>query len=99
MRIVFFKKKYIYFFQIEFQTFNYNDALRSYKIALAFQPNDPCLEEAIHKTKVALKKEKGSEEQIPWIGAALGIIAGATIIISSQIFTNIPVSRVSIKNI
>lgn len=80
---------------MEFQTFNFNDALLSYKIALTLQPWDRNIEEAIEKTKAAMKKEKASDHQIPWIGAAIGIFVGALIVVADQIFTHKPVLGVS----
>ncbi|KAK6643778.1 hypothetical protein RUM43_000041 [Polyplax serrata] len=77
--------------EVEYETFNYNDALLSYKIALTLQPNDPSLENAIKRTKAAVKKEKASDDQIPWIGAAIGIFVGAGIVIADQIFTHKPI--------
>lgn len=68
----------------------------SYKIALTLQPNDPSLELAVEKTKTAMKKDKRADDQVPWIGAAVGIFIGVSLVIADQILTNKPTLGVCI---
>lgn len=76
--------------QVEFSTFNFNDALFSYTHAFTLEPNEPTIENAIKKTMKAMKEDKASDSQISWIGAAIGIFIGASIVVADQILTHKP---------
>jgi RsiW-degrading membrane proteinase PrsW (M82 family) len=64
--------------------------LLSYKIAATLQPNDPSIENALHKTRLGLAKDKKADNQIPWVGAGVGIIVAVTLVIADHIFTHKP---------
>ncbi|KAF4529319.1 hypothetical protein B566_EDAN011413, partial [Ephemera danica] len=76
--------------EVEFATFHFIDALQSYKNALMLQPEDPNLIDAISRTSKEWQKDKKADDQIPWLGAGIGIIIGVLIVIADQVLTNKP---------
>ncbi|KAK0088868.1 hypothetical protein PV325_010465 [Microctonus aethiopoides] len=76
--------------EVEFHTFRFDEALKSYGQALHFQPNDPDILEAINKTSRSLIKDQRADQQIPWLGAGIGIIFGVIVVIADYVFTNKP---------
>jgi len=69
---------------VEFQTDNFFEALLSYQTALVLQPGDPSVEAAVERTKLAIKKEKQADEQVPWVGAGLGLIIAVVIAVADS---------------
>ncbi|XP_074099771.1 serine/threonine-protein phosphatase 5-like [Cotesia typhae] len=76
--------------EVEFYTFRFDDALHSYRQALSLQPNDPDIMEAINKASRSLIKDQRADQQIPWLGAGIGIILGVIVVIADYVFTNKP---------
>ncbi|XP_063981994.1 uncharacterized protein LOC135165019 [Diachasmimorpha longicaudata] len=76
--------------EVEFHTFRFSEALHSYGQALNLQPNDPDILEAINKTTRSLIKDQRADQQIPWLGAGIGIILGVIVVIADYVFTNKP---------
>jgi len=76
--------------EVEFSTFHFSDALVSYRIALKLQPNDPDILKAILKTSQQKEKDRKADDQIPWLGAGVGIIMGVIIVIADHILTYKP---------
>ncbi|KAJ9582179.1 hypothetical protein L9F63_003478, partial [Diploptera punctata] len=76
--------------EVEFCTFRFSEALLSYQQALQLQPNDPVILEAILKTSKEKRKDMKADDQIPWLGAGVGIIMGVIIVIADQILTYTP---------
>lgn len=76
--------------EVEFSTFHFSDALISYSLALKLQPNDPSILEAIAKTSLERQKDRKADDQIPWLGAGVGIIMGVTIVAADHILTHKP---------
>ncbi|XP_021937921.1 STI1-like protein [Zootermopsis nevadensis] len=76
--------------EVEFSTFRFSDALISYGHALKLQPNDPSILEAIVKTSKERQKDRRADDQIPWLGAGVGIIMGVIIVIADNILTHKP---------
>ncbi|XP_069696331.1 stress-induced-phosphoprotein 1-like [Periplaneta americana] len=76
--------------EVEFSTFHFSDALISYGLALKLQPNDPSILEAIVKTSQERQKDRKADDQIPWLGAGVGIIMGVIIVIADHILTHKP---------
>ncbi|KAK9507035.1 hypothetical protein O3M35_008865 [Rhynocoris fuscipes] len=76
--------------EVEAATFHFAEAMLSYRCALELIPNDPIVNEAIKRTTVLLNKEKKANEQVPWLGAGIGIIIGVVIVLADQIFTAKP---------
>lgn len=76
--------------EVEFSTFHFSDALISYRIALKLQPNDPDILKAILKTSQQKEKDRRADDQIPWLGAGVGIIMGVIIVIADHILTYKP---------
>ncbi|XP_076288950.1 serine/threonine-protein phosphatase 5-like [Lasioglossum baleicum] len=76
--------------EVESQTFRFSEALQSYNIALSLQPNEPTILEAMNKVSRLLIKDKRADQQIPWLGAGVGIILGVIVVIADYVFTNKP---------
>ncbi|XP_026290831.1 uncharacterized protein LOC113215417 [Frankliniella occidentalis] len=70
--------------EVEFATFHFSDALSSYGKALARQRDDPNIRHALTKTTQGWLRDRRADEQIPWLGAGVGIIIGVVIVISDQ---------------
>lgn len=76
--------------EVEFATFNFTDAILSYRMALSLHPNDPAITAALARTCQERKKDLKADEQIPWLGAGLGIIIGVIIVIADQVLVATP---------
>ncbi|XP_043584849.1 dnaJ homolog subfamily C member 3 homolog isoform X1 [Bombus pyrosoma] len=76
--------------EVESQTFRFSEALQSYNKALSFQPNEPTILEAMNRVTQLLIKDKRADQQIPWLGAGVGIILGVIVVIADNVFTNKP---------
>ncbi|XP_014244695.1 hsp70-Hsp90 organizing protein 1-like [Cimex lectularius] len=76
--------------EVEAATFQYEDALLNYKCALEHQPGDAVITEAMKRVTTQINKDKRANEQVPWLGAGVGIIIGVIIVIADQLFTNTP---------
>lgn len=70
--------------EVEFATFHFSEALSSYGKALARQRDDPNIRHALTKTTQGWLRDRRADEQIPWLGAGVGIIIGVVIVISDQ---------------
>ncbi|XP_034230356.1 protein STIP1 homolog [Thrips palmi] len=70
--------------EVEFATFHFSEALSSYGKALARQRDDPNIRHALTKTTQGWLTDRRADEQIPWLGAGVGIIIGVVIVISDQ---------------
>ncbi|CAD6208222.1 GSCOCG00010475001-RA-CDS [Cotesia congregata] len=46
--------------------------------------------EAINKASRSLIKDQRADQQIPWLGAGIGIILGVIVVIADYVFTNKP---------
>uniref|UniRef100_A0A8D8XDA3 Hsp70-Hsp90 organizing protein 1 n=1 Tax=Cacopsylla melanoneura TaxID=428564 RepID=A0A8D8XDA3_9HEMI len=68
--------------EVEFAAKYWDDALLSYRVALRLQPGDPMIVKCIEKTLLNLNKEKRFDEQIPWLGAGIGIILGVSLVLA-----------------
>lgn len=55
--------------------------------------------DAIMKTTREVKKDKKADDQIPWLGAGIGIILGVTIVIADQLLTTQPSLTVRSSNV
>ncbi|XP_044740770.1 hsp70-Hsp90 organizing protein 3-like [Chrysoperla carnea] len=75
--------------EVELATFRYEDAYLSYKQALVLQPEDNYISECLRKTGNIIKRERKADEQIPWVGAGVGLICGVVIVIADM-FTATP---------
>nr|XP_012140752.1 PREDICTED: stress-induced-phosphoprotein 1-like isoform X1 [Megachile rotundata] len=76
--------------EVESQTFHFSEALHSYNKALMFQPNEPTILEAMNRVSRLLIQDKRADQQIPWLGAGVGIILGVIVVIADYVFTNKP---------
>lgn len=76
--------------EVESQTFRFCEALESYGKALSLQPNEPKIVEAMHRASRALVKDERADQEIPWLGAGIGIILGVIVVIADYVFTNKP---------
>ncbi|XP_076624939.1 stress-induced-phosphoprotein 1-like [Colletes latitarsis] len=76
--------------EIESQTFRFSEALQSYNKALSLKPNEPTILEAMNRVSRLLIKDKQADQQIPWLGAGVGIILGVVVVIADYVFTNKP---------
>ncbi|XP_018305369.1 integrator complex subunit 3 isoform X3 [Mycetomoellerius zeteki] len=76
--------------EVELKLCSYNEALESYNKALSLQPNEPKILEAMNKASKSLIKDRRADQQIPWLGAGVGIILGVTVVIADYVFTNKP---------
>lgn len=73
--------------EVELKLSSYNEALESYNKALSLQPNEPKILEAMNKASRSLIKDRRADQQIPWLGAGIGIILGVAIVIADYVFT------------
>ncbi|XP_015521477.2 uncharacterized protein [Neodiprion pinetum] len=76
--------------EVESQTFRFSEALQSYSKALSLQPNDPSILDAMKRASKQLIKDRRADQQIPWLGAGVGIILGVIVVIADYVFTNKP---------
>ncbi|XP_059486268.1 uncharacterized protein LOC132202938 [Neocloeon triangulifer] len=76
--------------EVQFATFHFAEALQSYRQALLLQPDDASIAGAIARTTHECHKDKKADDQIPWLGAGIGIILGVIIVIADQIATAKP---------
>ncbi|XP_046400546.1 stress-induced-phosphoprotein 1-like [Ischnura elegans] len=76
--------------EVEYATFHFSDALLSYKMALDLQPDDQSIMEAIRRATQGWQKDRKADEQIPWLGAGIGIIIGVTIVIAEHVLMQKP---------
>ncbi|GLG95870.1 hypothetical protein R5R35_007893 [Gryllus longicercus] len=76
--------------EVEFQTFQFSDALLSYGRALQLQPEDPGLIEALRRASRESQRDQRADDQIPWLGAGVGIITGVLIVLADRILTRSP---------
>jgi hypothetical protein len=73
---------------VESATGHYEEAIKSYHLAIQFldsndvncAQNENIINIAINKCIDNLQKQKGYDFQIPWIGAALGLVCGMALI-------------------
>lgn len=68
--------------EVEFVAKHWSDALLSYRVALRLQPGDPTISSCIEKTVINLNQERQYDEQIPWLGAGIGIILGVSLVLA-----------------
>jgi len=75
--------------EIEFEAGHYVDALESYRLALQCdtEGNEMQIAEAMKKTRANLHKQRSSDNQIPWVGAAIGLVVGMVIIAFDYVIT------------
>lgn len=66
--------------EVEFATFHFDKALTSYTNAFCLQKDDHSLMDAMKKTHREFKKDARADQQIPWLGAAVGIVIGVIIV-------------------
>ena len=71
--------------EVESQTFHFSEALQSYNKALFCQPNEPTILEAMNRVRQLLIKDKRADQQIPWLGAGVGIILGVIVVIADYV--------------
>lgn len=76
--------------EVEYATFNFAEALLSYRCALELQPGDPLLTDAVSRATVSMNKERKATEQVPWLGAGVGIVVGVSIVLADQVLTASP---------
>ncbi|XP_015591773.1 heat shock protein sti1 homolog [Cephus cinctus] len=76
--------------EVEYHTYRFNEAVQSYSKALSLQPNDPSILEAMNRASRQLIKDIRADQQIPWLGAGVGIILGVIVVIADYVFTNKP---------
>ncbi|KOC69563.1 Stress-induced-phosphoprotein 1, partial [Habropoda laboriosa] len=76
--------------EVESQTFRFSEALESYDQALSLQPNEPTIAKAMYRVSRLLIKDQRADQQIPWLGAGVGIILGVIVVIADYVFTNKP---------
>ncbi|KAF7419165.1 hypothetical protein HZH68_001818 [Vespula germanica] len=76
--------------EVESRTFRFSEALQSYNKALSLQPNEPGILKAINRASGMLMKDRRADQQIPWLGAGVGIILGVIVVIADYVFTNKP---------
>lgn len=76
--------------EVEFQTFQFSEALLSYGRALQLQPEDPGLMEALRRASRESQRDQRADDQIPWLGAGVGIITGVLIVLADRILTHSP---------
>lgn len=76
--------------EVESATFNFSSALLSYRLALELQPGDNTIVEAISRTTTSMNAEKKANEQVPWLGAGVGIVVGVSIVLADQVLTASP---------
>ncbi|GLV31626.1 Stress induced phosphoprotein 1 [Carabus blaptoides fortunei] len=76
--------------EVEFATFHFSDALVSYQQALILKPDDCDIANAISRANKEWKKDLKADDQIPWLGAGIGIVLGVIIVIADFICTNKP---------
>nr|CAH7717409.1 unnamed protein product [Callosobruchus chinensis] len=66
------------------------EACDSYKKALNLRPGDMNIIEALNRTAKEMLKEQKADETVPWLGAGIGIIVGAIIVVADCVFTYKP---------
>ena len=73
--------------EVEYECGLYEEALKSYHLALHFlrdgdenSKNEHQINAAIKRSMDCLSKQRTHDYQIPWIGAALGLVAGMALI-------------------
>lgn len=76
--------------EVEFHTFRFSEAIQSYRKALELQPDDPSIIDAMNRASRSLLQDKRADQQIPWLGAGVGIILGVIVVIADYVFTNKP---------
>ncbi|KAL0105260.1 hypothetical protein PUN28_016722 [Cardiocondyla obscurior] len=76
--------------EVELNLACYSEALESYNKALSLQPNEPKILEAMNKASKLLIKDRRADQQIPWLGAGIGIILGVTVVICDCVFASKP---------
>ncbi|BES94236.1 tetratricopeptide repeat domain [Nesidiocoris tenuis] len=76
--------------EVEAATFNFEDAVLSFRCALELQPGDATITEALSRTTFAMNREKKASEQVPWLGAGVGIVLGVSIVMVDQLLTASP---------
>ncbi|VEN50900.1 unnamed protein product [Callosobruchus maculatus] len=76
--------------EVEYATGHYMEACDSYKKALNLRPGDINIIEALNRTAKEMLKEQKADETVPWLGAGIGIIVGAIIVIADCVFTYKP---------
>ncbi|KAK2583443.1 hypothetical protein KPH14_009417 [Odynerus spinipes] len=76
--------------EVESQTFRFSEAMKSYYKALALQPNEPGILKAMNRTSALLVNDKRADQQIPWLGAGVGIVLGVLVVIADYVFTSEP---------
>lgn len=65
--------------EVEFQAEHYAEAIESYRKALQLE-EDASLVEAMRKAKRELLQVHKADTQLPWVGAGVGFVIGASII-------------------
>lgn len=76
--------------EVEFYTFRFSEAIQSYRKALELQPDDPSIIDALNRASRSLIQDRRADQQIPWLGAGVGIIFGVIVVIADYVFTNKP---------
>ncbi|XP_074651219.1 uncharacterized protein LOC141905985 [Tubulanus polymorphus] len=74
----------------EFQAQNFQDALFTYRHALILEPQDKNIWQAIRKTDSELTKQNKIEKRLPYYGVCLGLLFGASIVLSDSFLTKQP---------
>ncbi|KAF5308395.1 hypothetical protein FQR65_LT06216 [Abscondita terminalis] len=76
--------------EIEFATYQFNEAVTSYQKALELKPEDSGIINGMRKAIQEEEKDKRADAQIPWVGSGIGIVIGVIIVIADYICTSKP---------
>ncbi|XP_022197896.1 small glutamine-rich tetratricopeptide repeat-containing protein 2 [Nilaparvata lugens] len=83
-------KGYFRLGEVQRNTKHFGEAILSYSRALQLAPNDVTIVEALTNTARESQKTKKADEQIPWLGAGLGIIIGVAIVLADYAVSKNP---------
>ncbi|RZF48607.1 hypothetical protein LSTR_LSTR011238 [Laodelphax striatellus] len=83
-------KGYFRLGEVQRSTYHFVEALLSYGRAMELTPSDVTVMEALTKTARESQNMKKADEQIPWLGAGLGIIIGVAIVLADYAVSKKP---------
>lgn len=76
--------------QVEMETGFFSDACISFTQALALQPHDPALLAAIQTAGASARAQRTGDQQLPYLGAGVGIILGVVLVLADLFLTAAP---------
>jgi len=76
--------------EVEYEICKYEDAMESYALALRLTPEDAHIYEKLQQASRCKARDKKADQQVPWVGAGIGIVIGAVLMVTDFTLAKVP---------